>query len=140
MARDFDWEAVEQSRQIQINILKERYDHICQELLKERQLLRNSKDPMEKKKNQHHMKRLEEKKQAAKRVLLEKYGVKLETRGRPPLPPYKRRENNQTKLTIRLDNENVAYVHGLKADQLIDSYGQFFDFLITAFRQQSRQG
>lgn len=140
MARDFDWEAVEQSRQGQINILKERYDHICQELLKERQLFRNSKDPMEKKKRQHHMKRLEEKKQAAKRVLLERYWVKLETRGRPSLPPEKRAENNQTKLTLRVKKENAEYIASLKKDNFIDSYGQLFDFLITAFRQQSRQG
>ncbi len=140
MARDFDWESVDRSRQVQINILKERYDQVCQELLKERQLLRNSKDPMEKKKSQHHMKRLEEKKQAFKRVLLEKYGVKLETRGRPSLSPEKRAANNQTKLTLRVKKENAEYIASLKQDNLVESYGQLFDFLITAFRQQSRQG
>lgn len=140
MARDFGWEAVEQSRQVQINMLKERYDQVCQELLKERQLLRNSKEPMEKKKYQYHMKRLEEKRQAAKRVLRKRYGVKLETRGRPSLPPEKRAANNQTKLTLRVKKENAEYIASLKQDNLIDSYGQLFDFLITAFRQQSRQG
>lgn len=75
-----------------------------------------------------------------KRVFLEKYGVKLETRGRPSLPPEKRAETNQTKLTLRVKTENAKYIASLKKDNIIDSYGQLFDFLITAFRQQSRQG
>lgn len=140
MARDFDWEEMEQSRQVQINILRERYDQVCRELLKERQLHRISKDPKEKKRSLHHIKKLEGRKQAFKRVLLEKYGEKLETRGRPPLSPEKKAANNQTKLTLRVKKENAEYIASLKQDNLIDSYGQLFDFLITAFRQQNRQG
>ena len=73
-------------------------------------------------------------------MLLKKHGVKLETRGRPPLPPDKRLENNQAKLTVRIKKENAEYMAALKKDKLIDSYGQLFDFFITVFRQQSRQG
>lgn len=138
MALKIDWDAAE-NRQVQIDILTERYNQVCHDLLKERRSLKQSRGQAERKKHQYYIKRLEEKKQGFKRVLLEKYGVKLETRGRPPLSPDMRRENNQTKLTVRIKKENAEYMAALKKDKLIDSYGQFFDFLITVFRQQSRQ-
>ncbi|MDD2498643.1 MAG: hypothetical protein PHT78_11045 [Desulfitobacteriaceae bacterium] len=46
------WDSVEKSKQYQINILKERYNQVCDDLLKERRYLNQTDNPSEKKKHQ----------------------------------------------------------------------------------------
>lgn len=59
-------------------------------------------------------------------------------RGRPALPLEDRADYDRTKLTLRLKNENCNYVWGLKERGMIETYAQFFDFLIAGFRQQQK--
>lgn len=136
MALEINWDAAE-NRQVQIAILKERYDNVCKELINEQREIEQCTDTKRLARHRYNFDRLEQKKQGFRRVLLQKYGVKLDNRGRPPLPPDKRLENNQTKLTVRIKKENAEYVAALKRDKLIDNYGQLFDFLIMTFKQQS---
>lgn len=136
MAIKIDWDSVEKNKQVQIAILMERFDAICQDLIKVKRELKQCTDTNKLARHKYNVNQLEKKKQGFKRVLLEKYGIKTETRGRPPLPTDKKAENNQIKLTVRLKKDNAEYIASLKKDNLIDTYGQFFDFLITAFKQQ----
>lgn len=140
MALRIDWESAEKNKPLQITILMERYNIVCEDLIKEKRALKHCSNVKEIGRNQYKINQLTKKKEGYKRVLFEKYGIKTETRGRPALPPDKKAENNQTKLTVRLKKENAEYIASLKKDNLIDTYSQFFDLLITAFRQQSRQG
>lgn len=135
MTKKINWEATEKSRQYQINRLIEGYNQTCQDLVKEKQALRGTSDPAEIKKHQYYIKKSEQKKLGYKRVLLEKYGVKLEKRGRPSLPEDKKAASNQIKLTVRLQKENAEYIASLKKDKVIESYAQFFDSIIEGLRQ-----
>lgn len=140
MAMEFNWDLIEKDKQMQIRILKDRYDTVCQDLIKEKRALKYCADAKKLARHNLNVKQLEKKKAGFKHVFLTKYGLKLETRGRPPLPPEKRAMSNKTKLTVRVKKENAEYMALLKKDKQIDTYGQFFDFLIKVFRQQNRQG
>ena len=59
-------------------------------------------------------------------------------RGRPALPFEERADYARTKLTLRLKDDNCQYISRMKERGLIDTYAQFFDFLIEGFRQQQK--
>jgi|GEM_PF-5653477 len=128
----FNMDVLEQMRQNQIDSLLSMWEGYCSEKSVLKRELAGCNDTAARTRISRKLAQLEEKKKRVKQRLLQ-YGVKVETRGRPPLPPD---HPHKTKITLRCDGFVIELFRQLKRDRVIDSYSQFVEFLVRCYKLQ----
>lgn len=137
MADRFNLDVQQQLRKAQVDGLLRLWDDYGKETAELKGELSRAADATECSRIEHKLGRLTKKKQRLKQRLLQ-FGVKVERRGRPALALEDRADYQRSKMTVYLEDSDLAYLRGLREQRVFDTYSSFFTFLINAFRQMAK--
>lgn len=138
MATRIDLSVQKQLRQRQIEMLQSRLAECKASMDELKRQLKECQDSKEQKQIAFRLQKEEKKLLVVKERMLQ-YGIKVEKRGRPALPPEARADYGKVKLTIRVHQDVVILLDQLKREHIIDSYCQFIEFLVKWYKMQAMQ-